>query len=257
MTYEPHSANTAFEAWITEARDASCTQEFLSDKGGYIESAQTLLHPRNSQWENQELLDAARRAVSHHAGWPVGIVSDAEGYSPTLLTDGIEVRIPPSLISVADYWSLKDDGRYYFSRFLKEDIERSPFLFSQEHPEKFLLLDFGLTIQRIADLLLHSASLYRALNVPPDEHYLLSINHGGLQERNFCDVDKVWSPPLGQTSTTDLFPWQDEVTQDRVTTKLKELTREISTCLFSLFGIPNFPQAAVSDLIDTYQGKPL
>ncbi len=44
---------------------------------------------------------------------------------------------------------------------------------------------FDVRIWRIAEVILHSAALYRELGVPPDEPYLLGVNHGGLQGREF------------------------------------------------------------------------
>ena len=230
------NVSAAFKAWMAEVKAGSSTQGHLSPKGGYIESAQALLHSPDSKWTNQQLLCAAQRA-----GLPFAAVA-------TPLTNGIEVRMPAEYPS--GYFYLKSDGMFYFSRPFIEDTNAPSFISSLGHPDKWL--GFDIRIVMIAGALLRGAALYRELGVPPNAPYLLSINHGGLQGRDFYVSRGYFSVDSGQTSRVDLSEWQHEVTQDIVTTQLKELTHAIGNSLFGLFNFANVPQVTVSNLIDEH-----
>ena len=230
------NVSAAFKAWMAEVKSDSSTQGHLSPKGGYIESAQALLHSPASKWTTQQLLGAARR---------IKLPSVA---AATPLTDGIEARMPAGYSS--GYFYVKNDGMFYHSMPFFEDTNAPSFTSSLGTPDKWL--GFDIRIVMIAGALLRGVALYRELGVPPNEPYLLSVNHGRLQGRDF--YASRWYFPIdpGRTSHADLSEWQREVTQDIVTTQLKELTHAIGNSLFSLFNFASVPQGMVSRLIDDH-----
>ena len=245
MTNESSSANTVFEAWITEARAASSTQKNLPTNGGYFELAQTLLRPSESKWTIERLRTAESRAVLPYTHATPDI--RREYYKPTPSTNGTRGQGS----SYGYYWCLNDDGDYYISRFLLEDIREG--VFPQASPGKSL--DFNLAVIRIAELLLLSADLYRALGIRPDEPYLLAIGYGGLKERDIHIYDvPVSSLPVKVTpssqSQIDTFKEEHEVTQDKVAAELKELTCQTVNSLTKLFGVDTISEERVSTTMD-------
>ena len=64
-----------------------------SQEKGYIESAQRLMQPVDSEWNQHVLLSAAERAELRNTGWPIGVVIRREGLAPVPTPDGIEARL--------------------------------------------------------------------------------------------------------------------------------------------------------------------
>ena len=227
---------------------AGVTTLAVSQNPGYLETAQTLLRQEGREWNQKELLAAAEAAQLRYTGRPVGVVIHRRELSPRPTTDGIEARIPLNDDIWEDYWYFKNDGRYFFSRIFQEDHEETPFTSSVGHPERALWFD--IQILRIAETLLHSAELYHQLEIAPDEPYLLSVTHRGLEGREFYTSTPSRHVSRGRVSQEDVAEWQREVTQDLVKASVKDLTHEIANQLFVLFDFADVSVEVVRDLVD-------
>ena len=218
---------------------------------GYVESGQRLLGVRDRSWNPHALRDAARRAELRNTGWAIGLVFDGGAEAPTPTEAGIEarvVRVGPT--QWEDYWRFERDGSYYVIRLFEEDFDEPTYGTSVGHPEKPLWLD--LRIFRIAEMILHSASLYRALEVPPNEPYVLSVNHGGLRGREFWANSSRWHLRRGRVAQVDESHWEGEVTQDYINTSLKEITHDVANELFGFFDFANVSRSAINQLVDKF-----
>jgi len=154
----------------------------LGQDQGYIESSQRLLSPESREWSQIELRRAAERGELRNTGWPIGLVLETEGDKPVPSPEGIEARISHYGEGWQDYWQFRNDGSYYVVRIFEEENERLGWTSSEGHPDRMLWFD--VRIWRIAEVILHSASIYRELAIPTDEPYSLAVNHRGLNERN-------------------------------------------------------------------------
>ncbi len=231
-------AKTKLNEWITEQRSISTTHEHLLHRGGYIESAQTFVRSRASEWTRQELQKAAILAKPHYRNALVPAQA------------GIEIRIGlTDRPMLPEYWYLKQDGSCYSSGLLREDYTPPSFSSSLGHPDKSLWFD--LAILRIARELLDSARIYKELEIAPDEPYILSINHCGLEGRTIYASDPRYPSytDLGRDSQVDCHLWQEEVTQDLITGRWLELTHTIANSLFSLFAFTEVPKELIHDIV--------
>ena len=218
---------------------------------GYVESAQRLAHPQASQWNQKELLDAARKAELRNTGWPIGLVLNKEGLSPRPMADGVEARITRyGSDQTEDYWRFDKDGGYYVSRVFEEDFEDEPFNSSAGHPDKVVWWDIRLW--RITEIILHSAALYRELGLPADEPYNLAINHHGLKDRHLYYSDPRLAAPGEHICRTETASWTSELTQDYVTSSIGRLASEVSRSLFVLFDFAEISQRALDHQITDF-----
>ena len=150
---------------------------------GYVESAQTLLKGDTQEWSHADLLQVAEAAVLRNTGWPIGLVLRNEG-RPKPTKDGVEARLQNYSSTGPgwdDFWSFNKNGSYYAVRLFEENYEQPNFQSSAGHPDRSVWFD--IRVWRIAEVVLHSAALYRELPIPPAEPYLLSVGHGGLDGR--------------------------------------------------------------------------
>ena len=235
----PEDVNATLNRWIGERWDASGIQEFLGDDSVYMESAQMLVRQRDYAWTHQDLRKAA--------------TSERWFYHDDLITpmqEGIAISLKPP--NYPRYWYLDKGGSCYSSWLLQENNGSPGFSSGQGHPEKMLWVD--VTIHRIALELRGSAALYKELNIPPDEPYLLSIKHGGLKGRtsyahNFDYIGYIAYSFSSRTSQEDNHVWQGEVTQDLVSSQLVELTQRIASELFALFSFTEVPMDVVRHVL--------
>ena len=117
--------------WMVKRRADLTTKESLPDGGGYMESGQVLIRPRDSRWTIQELRKAAVSAKLPYTEWlDNSQLVPAEG--------GIESRTEPKARVAADYWHLAQDGAYFSSAFFREDYEAPFFSSGLGHPTKSL-----------------------------------------------------------------------------------------------------------------------
>ena len=101
-------------------------------------------------------------------------------------------------------------------------------------------------------MLLHSATLYRELGIPPEEPYALAINHRGLEAREFYYSTIRWPVGRGRICRSPAVTWTKEVTQDYVTSNLKSLVEEVTRGLFVLFDFTPVSQEVVDGIVDKF-----
>lgn len=255
----PRSATEELSAWIdqmrneafeiTGGREGRRTTE--PQETGHIESGQRLVQPAGHEWRQHVLLEAAERAELRNTGWPIGLVIHSLGLAPVATPDGIEARIGHySKGQVDDFWSLRNDASYYVSRLFEEDFESLWFTTSEGHPERSVWFDNR--IWRIAEVILHSASLYRELGIAPNEPYALAVNHRGLEAREFYVSTPRRFVTRGRICRSPAATWMREVTQDYVTSNLKSLVGEVASGLFVLFDFAQVSQEVINAIVDEF-----
>lgn len=218
---------------------------------GYIESGQRLVKIGGREWGQHDLLTAAERAELRNTGWPIGLVIHKEGLAPVPTPDGIEARLEHlESGQVEDFWSLRKDANYYVSRLFEEDFRQPSFTTSGGHPERAIWFD--IRIWRIAEVILHSATLYRELGIPPNEPYVLAVNHQGLEGREFYVSTINRSVRRGRICRSPAVNWTREVTQDYVTSNLKSLVGEVTSGFFVLFDFAEVSQEVVGEIVDKF-----
>lgn len=212
---------------------------------GYLEVSHKLVQP-NREWRPRELLDAARKAES---GWAIGIVFDGSDAAPKPTTEGaIAARIPRwDSPDQHDRWTLTKDGGFYCADLFEEDFGSPQFSSSEGHPDRMLWFD--IRIWRMAEALLHSANLYRALGIEPDQPYAFSLRHHGLSGRESYASKPSFEIRRHRISSADRAEWQRILTQDEVKASLRELVQEIADGLFVLF---DFMKVSVDSELDGF-----
>lgn len=127
-----------------------------------------------------------------------------------------------------DFWALDGHGYFYFLRQLEEDSD------NQVEPRTSLYFDTR--IWRIAEALLHCASLYQALDVPAETEIRIQIAHRGLQGRRLQASDPIRSiTMLGRISHENESQWAKTVPRGTIEPNIETLVGEISGELFMLF----------------------
>ena len=229
-----------FGKWVKEARESATTVEFLPDGHGYLESAHMLLTPSAyPNWEPLHLVHAMQEAkLSRYSGWPMGIIMDSGKFAPIPKANGIEIRVEDG-DKHSDYWRLDSDGSYYFSRFIREDYEGV----------SGRKLRIESSIINITEAILHSAALYKALEIAPNAPYLFTIAYEGLSGRILAQYMPFLSAYVAQE---DSFSWRKELTQDLVSANLKELVFEAVKSLLILFNFASVSKGFVDGLIDQF-----
>ena len=218
---------------------------------GYIESGQRLIQPSGREWSQHELLTAAQHAELRNTGWPIGLVLQRPGLAPVAKPDGIEARLGRYASGRAeDFWYFHKDGSYYVSRLFEEDLETPHFTSSEGHPGRSIWFD--IRIWRIAEVFLHSTTLYRELGIPPEEPYALAVNHRGLETREFYVSTPRRFVPRGRICRSPVATWTKEVTRDYVTSNLKSLVGEVAYGLFVLFDFAQVSQEVVDGIVDEF-----
>lgn len=170
--------------------------------------------------------------------------------------DGIESRVGRygGSEALSDFWTLDRDGAFYASRLFEEDYRTPNFNSSRGHPERALW--FNTRIWRIAELILHSASLSRELGVTPSEPYELAINHQGLVDRELYSSDMQWRLPRGMICRVPTASRSREVTQDLVNTNLKDLVANVADGLFVLFDFCDLGRDTIDNVVQAFLGGP-
>lgn len=222
----------------------------MQEDKAYIESSQQLLSLSGREWNQNELRKVAELGELRNTGWPIGLVLNTDPGKPIPTLAGIEARISHFGESWQDYWRFGKDGSYYVIRILEEENEPLRWTSSLGHPERMLWFD--IRIWRIAEVILHSASLYRELGVPTNEPYLLAVNHGGMDEREFYVSTAARHVRRGRVSHTREIDWNKEVTQDYVTSNLRSLVREVASNLFVLFDFMEIETRIIDDIINEF-----
>ena len=239
----------ALNEWMVKRRVDLTTKESLPDGGGYMESGQVLIRPRDSRWTIQELRKAAVSAKLPYTEWfDSSQLVPAEG--------GIESRTEPKAPEGTDHWHLAQDGAYFSSAFFREDYEAPFFSSSLGHPKRSLWFD--LAIFRIARALLHGALLYEELGIAPNESFSVAIKHRGLHRRTLYTsvLDYPSFIDFRRTSNVDAHEWHGKVTTDLIRGQLVQLVHDIASSLFVKFEFAEVSQSLVDQTISKYQDLP-
>jgi hypothetical protein len=234
---------------------------------GYIESAQELVEPAGRVWDVQTLRRAAEAAQIRNMGWPIGIVFDAPGGRVVPDDDGIVFRYERSVSNGGpgweDYWRFRRDGRYYVVRIFEEEFRTEDSV--AQNGAQARAISIPTRVWRIAEVILHSAALYRELGIAPNEPYLLRVGHGGLASRELDTRELVrWRQNRHPAkkwqgraiakgpALQDEVAWTGEVTQDYVIVNLHGLVLEVARSLFALFAFADVPEAVVREIVDEF-----
>jgi len=235
------SAQEKIEEWTNKMRQRAVVNEPWKYAKGYIEISRQLLGTAR-QWRPRELRDAARAAESF---WTVV-------WKPQVVPGGIEDKDAPS----GAYWFLSTDGSFYFLRLFQEDIQASRFMSRGRHPNQALWYDT--CIWRIAEAMLHSAGLYRALRVGPEQPFVLSVKHHGLKGRELFWADSAHDSWItrGRVSSSKQHSWYKTLTQDQVTATKRELVREVATDILELFEFAELSEWAFDTVLNKFGRGP-
>ena len=218
---------------------------------GYLESSQLLTTTSGRDWSPDVLLAVAERSSLRNTGWPIGLVIRTDDVSPVPTVQGVELRINQRRAERwTDYWSFRRDGSYYFMRLFEEEHESPSFQTSEGHPERALWFD--MRIWRIAEVLLHSAALYRELDIPPDEPYTLEVSHLGLKDREFWTTEAGRFIRRGHFCREQSTTWRKEVTQDYILSNVRDLTAEVANEVFVLFDFMRLQRETIDQITDRF-----
>lgn len=129
-----------------------------------------------NKWDHRQLLEVAEKAVLRNTGWPIGVVIHNPEMKPKPVVGGIKaVVVGERRFRGFDLWYLRFDGGYYFARNLIEDTD--------DRLEGERAFYFDTQIWRIAESIDHAISLYKALEIEPNETIKISISYRGLKNR--------------------------------------------------------------------------
>jgi len=218
---------------------------------GYIESGQRLVQPAGREWSQGVLLAARNppRTTAKRNSYrlcattknpqpvPMHGVPTGPQYRPALALERVLLCESP--------------GRWASPCSSALPVPLPPsFTSSEGHPKRAIWFD--VRIWRIAEVILHSATLYRELNIPPTEPYVLAVNHQGLEAREFYYSKPRWPVSRGRICQSPAATWTTEVTQDYVISNLKSLVREVANGLFVLFDFAQVDQKVVDGIVDKF-----
>ena len=237
----PKDVRAALEDWAVEKRNSLVASGAVTPGAGYLESAQMLLESPAIGWNLHDLRTAANSTKRHYQ----------DLFSPQ--KDGIEIHINGFSGLATEYWHLSRHGQCYTFESFREDHGTPSFFSSTGHPSKSLWVD--LAVHRIGDILLDSVAQYKALNIPPNAPYVISMIHAGLKGRTVYASSPRYQYYIANrhTSLEDLHECQREVTQDIVNSQLVELTHSIASELFALFNFASVSKELVAHLLQELQ----
>lgn len=243
---ESEDAIKLFDDFKTEQWSRAEPRKRFGRGYGFMETAHMLMQPSMTRWP----LPFLQKAVATS-----GLYSDSVSVPKQ---SGVEIRVGwPGDRLGREYRYLDQAGSYYLLAALTEDYERPSFNSSMGHPASMLWIDFA--IHRIVATLLDSMKVYRALDVAPDEPYLLSIRHGGLRARSLYASSirdsLYYHVAYRRASQENAHLWQREVTQDFIQSQYLELTTEIANSLFALFEFTEVPREVISGITNNFVSR--
>lgn len=201
---------------------------------GMMEATFSLSKPLNNITPKQ-LLRAAESAQVQGTGWPIGAVLPTQRPRPT--ADGVEAEVIDKSTNSYDYWTLLEDGSFYFARNIEE-------------PAHYLLADDRL--DRVTELLLYCQRLYSFLPLAEDSVVQISVFFSGLKGRKLgCrqndDPDHLLE--LGGSSTGDTASSEAVIPPRQILSRIGELARQLIRPLFSGFDFYELPDFEYERLI--------
>jgi len=181
-----------------------------------------------TMWDQSQLVAAAQKAVARKTGWPIGMVMNRPEFAPKPTAFGIRAVIEAG--DRFDYWSLHKNGGFYFLRILEEDTN----LGRQGRGDKQWVY-FDTRTWRVAEALLHCASLYQELGLPPETLITICIVHLGLKNRFLGVANQMRMMHWDRKSEEDELVWSKTVPLGSIEATLADLTREATRELFMIF----------------------
>lgn len=204
---------------------------------GFLETSFFLSKPLPAAAQKR-LIQAARAAQIPGIGWPIGaVLSTSPESRPRPTADGVEAEIIDRRSKSYDYWSLREDGSFYFFRNLEEEPE-------------YLLADDRL--ERVVELLLYCKRLYSFLEVEESVRVRISTSYGGLSGRalgwRMPDAPEILTRLTGTGSVDEVHA---EIVLDlpRIQPDIIELATKLTQPVFSLFDFYELPAVDYQRLI--------
>ncbi len=186
------------------------------------------------------LVAAARQAVVHTLGWPLGAVLDTEDARPTPNNEGIVASIKREARGGRyEYWALSRKGDFYGLMSLPED----------ETPGAAIAFDTR--IVRVTEGLLHCANLYRLLGADSRATVQFRVRYGGLRGRTLTSASGIpFFPSVNQNE--DETTSQIEFRLDQVESQITQLVKKLCADLFMLFDFFNPPESVYQKLVSNF-----
>jgi hypothetical protein len=197
-----------------------------------------LAHPLHKRQD--ELLDAAYKALIHTFGWPLGVILDNRPeFRPRATQDGILAEISIGDRGSYDYWALRKSGDYFLLNSLFEDTRRPNSIFVDTR------------IVRTTEALLLCDNLYRNLGLRDDAIIGLQIAHHGLKGRTLTTANPN-RDIYPETTQEDVFETTMVMQLGDLRTKLVDNVIEAVGPLFMLFNFKKFDRRVYEDLVTNY-----
>lgn len=237
-------------AWIEEEREQAKAE---AKKAGFGFEGMEIVHSIDSDktWNIKDLLEGMKASALKNTGWPIGFVFHVPEYKPQPYKKGIRSIIAPDGKESFDYWSLSEDGDFYFFRAYQEDSYKG------DDEEKKRQLWFDTQIWRIAEALEHTTELYKVLGVNGITKVNLSIRFVGINHR-----DLKTSPSSSRllfphkSGSEDVYEWSKIISIDGLNTTIDQNVVEISSGLFLLFEFTEISAPVIEGVIKEYRGLP-
>ena len=216
--------------WVEkEKREAQDNAEKCGmAKAGYVEVVH-YLESSGEQWDQAQLLEAARKAKCRNTGWPIGLVLSPPEMAPKPFPEGIRASIYSETMGRSfDYWSIARDGTFFLRRAFYED--------GGDAGEPKRLLWFDTRIWTVSEVLLHCLNLYKSLGFPLDALVTIQISHHGLKGRALSAGNQLRAFSLwGRPCEAEEVSWQGNVAIGGIEPNVTALVKDALRDLFMLF----------------------
>ncbi len=237
----PSSSQPWDNEWIDKHREIAMAGLERNNLSGFMEICLT---PRDSKLNKEldDLLVATEKAKIRTFGWPLGAMdSSGTKYRPMPTTEGIVNELDFGDKNNYDYWTLRKDGTFYLLKSLFEDKRKPGHIF------------FNTRIVRITEALLYSVRLYSELELPSDEHVLIKIRHGGLENRVLTAVGgREITFNEGRKSIDDEVDIEVETILERIEQDLIDLVQKFTTPLFEVFEFFKVDKKVLVDIVNNF-----
>ncbi len=236
------------DEWAARHRKIALDRLSGTSRKGFVELYHCCVNSPIDRLQDQLLL-AARQAMVHTFGWPIGVVLDRDDARPRPTNDGIVAEVKTAGFfgverKMYDYWVLTRSGDFFTLMSLYEDDLQENAIF------------FDSRIVRATEGLLHCANLYRALGADSRATIQLRITYGGLRGRQ---LKSARVRPFFD-ERTNLY--EEEVTSEvvfqlnQLETEITQLVIKLCSPLFMLFDFFNPPEGLYLGLVkDFVAGK--
>ena len=237
------------EGWINEERAQA---KIEAEKAGFKFEGMEVFHTINSEtaWNIKELLEAMKTSALRNTGWPIGFVFHVPEYKPQPYKKGLRSIIAPGTRESFDYWSISENGSFYFFRAYQEDSYAK----DDEVTEKRQLW-FDTQIWRITEALEHTTGLYKALGVDNTTKVDVGLNFLGIAHRSLRTSPSSSRLLFPHTSgAEDKYEWRKTGSIDVLSASIDQNVTEISTGLFLLFEFTEISSSIILEIIQDYRG---